>query len=140
MLLLLACALPLTEGTYQFAVASQENSCGWSDDDWGVGTAWEMDLSWPNSDTLWFEQDGGVIEYLYDGNDAFSGEGSVDQEIAAPCFLHFDILDEGIITKPTAFQVHEFVSVGVQGDCSSWDTSKLPCDAQLLLKGVLQDP
>lgn len=139
LLLLLACAPPLLEGPYLVTVPAQQNSCGWDDESWGVGTEIEYQLSWPASDTIWLELDGGVLEYHYEGGDSFSGDGSFDQEVESPCFLHFDILDEGIINGPRFFQIREFVNLDVQGDCSAYDTSNLPCDAQLQLVGKMQD-
>lgn len=141
--LLSACgSLPLSEGTYETEVAEvTDNSCPFTDDDYGVGEVDLTTVTWPDDNTLRLSGGEGRRDYAFDGTRGFTAEDTEREPIEEgdPCYLVIDSEFLGEVLSETSFGLENEFTFSVDGDCSQWDTTGFPCGGSIWLEGNLRE-
>lgn len=128
---------PLKEGTYDLElVALVDDSCGYTEEDLGVGLQQTVDLSWDN-EILTMSGDGNQGQYLWTG-DGFEALGYSEVAVDDTCVLIIDATYDGQTFDRESFGLLEDMSLSVTGDCMDWDVSMMPCTDTLAWEGHLQ--
>ncbi|MCB9744738.1 MAG: hypothetical protein H6740_19240 [Alphaproteobacteria bacterium] len=127
---------PVKEGLYLVElVALVDDTCGYTEEDVGIGRSEELELIWHN-ETLVMTDGESAGEYLWTG-ETFEALGYGENQIDDTCTLIVESLLVGEALDRERFGLIDNMRVSVTGDCSAWDTSALPCDAQLAWEGNL---
>ena len=133
---------PLQEGTYEEeATRLTDNSCPFSEEDFGVGEVELLTVSWPNESTLRLSGGEGGINYDFDGTSSFATSDTKREPVedGSDCYIVFESEHYGEILSPTSFQIEVEGNIDFDGDCTGWDTTGFPCGASLWLRGELRE-
>ena len=129
---------PLEEGSYELElVALVSDTCGYSDDDVGVGQQMDVELRWDN-EVIIMESEAGEGQYLWTG-EGFEAIGYSEVAVDDTCVLVVDATYTGQTFDRQSFGLIEAMSLSVTGDCSNWDTSMMPCETEVAWEGHLTE-
>lgn len=135
------CALtqPLREGVYSLElVALVEDSCGYTEEDVGVGAVDVVDLAW-DGNVLLLTNASGTGSYLWDGNQ-LSAEAYEEIAVDEVCFLSVDSTWTGEVLDRERFGIINDMVLDWFGDCSAWDVSDFPCLTAVAWEGRYISP
>lgn len=125
---------PLKEGTYQLElVALVEDSCGYTEEDMGVGLQQTVDLRWDN-EILIMSGEENEGQYLWTG-EGFEAIGYSEVAVDDTCVLIVEATYFGQTFDRASFGILEDMDLSVTGDCSAWDTTMMPCATEVAWEG-----
>lgn len=127
---------PLVEGDYLLeVVALVEDSCGYTEEDVGVGSTAQAALSW---DGNILELDFGTTTWSFLWQyEVLSAESYQEVAIDDTCVLLVDSAWTGEVLARDRFGVIEDMVLDWGGDCSAWDVSNMPCLTSTAIEGDL---
>ncbi|MCB9795757.1 MAG: hypothetical protein H6741_23935 [Alphaproteobacteria bacterium] len=125
---------PIKEGLYEVELMAIVNdTCGYTPEDVGVGRTEELELTWHN-EVLVMSDGESEGQYLWTG-ETFEALGYGETAVDDTCTLVVESFLTGEPLDRERFGLIDDMAVSATGDCSAWDTSMLPCDAQLAWEG-----
>lgn len=131
-----ACAKdPLENGGYTIIMTTFTNdTCGYTDERAGVGSAWNADLSWDDNDIV---LDGFKADTTYDNQVDYWAAASDSARETGVCIETFTESHQLTIVSETEFEIDANLRLGKSGNCDGVDTPA-PCTYDLVYTGVKQ--